>query len=304
MERLGYMLATATGMIWGLIGISALELTRLGLTSYEISFLRTVFAFVFGIIILQIRDIRTKKKGKQKIKYDREKICYTLLLVIISGLICQASLNIFFTKSISKVGTITAIVLMATGPIFTIILSKLILKEELGFQKIVALIIASIGTFSLVTGGDIKTLNLNFIGVLLGLASGFCYGFFPIINKKIMSYMNPIDAMVYSFGIAAIFLLFLLDSSSFIKFLQVKVLLIGAFYALVPTLLAYFLYVQSMLYISASTASLITLLEVPTTTLIGVFILDEKLGIIKILGIIAVAFGVILTKVKLKKTKK
>ncbi|MGL6154320.1 MAG: EamA family transporter, partial [Cetobacterium sp.] len=57
-------------------------------------------------------------------------------------------------------------------------------------------------------------------------------------------------------------------------------------------------YSRSMIFISPSTASIISLLEVPATTIVGIFLLHEPVGIFKILGMIIVLSGMLLSKVK------
>lgn len=302
MNNLGYILAISAGLVWGTIGISALGLNDLGLNSYEISFVRTAFAFIFGKIFLIVRSKYLKKDNKSSIKKLSSKDRFNVIgLIIISGICCQGMLNIFYSKSVAQVGTITGIMLMATGPIFTIIFSKIFFKEKLGLYKIISLIITIFGSFLLITEGDIKSLNFNYMGMVFGLLSGVCYGFFPIFNKTLIKYFDPMEATIYSFGVASLFLLFFLPMSFYTKLLNIDILSVGIFYALVPTLLAYMLYSQSMVYISASSASIISLLEVPSTTFIGVLFLNEHVGLFKGIGIIIVFVGILFSKIEGKK---
>lgn len=298
MNNIGYLLATGAGLIWGTIGISALKLNNLGLNSYEISFIRTSFAFILGYIFLMIRDCFKEKNEIKKIESNLKDKIYLIVFIIISGVCCQGMLNIFYSKSVAEVGTITGIMLMATGPIFTIIFSKIFFKEHLGIYKTLSLIVTSLGAFLLITDGNIFALHFNYTGIILGLGAGLCYGLFPIFNKVIIKYFDPIKATIYSFGIASLFLIGFLKLDFFEKLFTSKILLVGLFYALVPTLLAYILYSQSMLYINSSSASIISLLEVPSTTVIGILFLSEHIGIYKGLGMIIVFTGILLSKLK------
>lgn len=301
--NIGYILSISAGLIWGTIGISALKLDKLGLNSYEISFIRTTFAFILGICFLRIRSIYITNNNSKKLINLNKKDKYILIgLIILSGICSQGMLNIFYSKAVSQVGTITGIMLMATGPIFTIIFSKLFFKEHLGFYKILSLIITCLGAFLLITEGDINSLNFNYMGMVFGICSGICYGLFPIFNKTIIRYFDPIEATIYSFGIASLFLLLFLKVDFIHKVGNLQIISIGVFYALVPTLLAYILYSQSMVYISASSASIISLLEVPSTTFIGVLFLNEHVGLFKGLGIIIVFLGIFLSKMKKKQS--
>ncbi|MCQ9627913.1 EamA family transporter [Cetobacterium somerae] len=297
MHNLGYFLSISAGLIWGTIGLSAMKLNELGLNPYEISFVRTLFAFVLGLIFIRIKNkvlIKNEKKIKNKKIY---------LFIIVSGILCQGLLNIFYSKSVIHVGTITGIMLLATGPIFTIIFSKIFFKESLGFFKILALTITFVGAFLLITEGNIQQLNFNFQGVIYGVLSGVCYGMFPIINKKIIDQFNPVEATIYSFGVASFFLLAFIDQGSIIKILNSEVFKAGLFYGLFPTLIAYILYSKSMVYIPATSASIISLLEVPATALIGVLFLNESLGKIKILGMLIILTGIVCTKITKREKK-
>lgn len=299
--NIGYILAISAGLIWGTIGISALKLDELGLNSYEISFVRTTFAFILGIIFLIIKNIYIPNKNKKKLETLSVKDKSTLfILIILSGICSQGMLNIFYSKAVAQVGTITGIMLMATGPIFTIIFSKIFFKETLGIYKILSLLVTCLGSFLLITEGNIYSLNFNYIGMIFGVCSGVCYGIFPIFNKTIIKYFDPIEATIYSFGVASLFLISFLNMDFLNKLQNKEIISTGVFYALVPTLLAYILYSQSMVYISASSASIISLLEVPATTFIGVLFLNEHVSFFKALGIAIVFLGIFLSKMKKK----
>lgn len=300
MYNLGYFLSISAGLIWGTIGLSAMKLNELGLNPYEISFVRTLFAFILGLIFIRMKN-KVSIKNEKNIKKTKSKKIY--LFIIVSGILCQGLLNIFYSKSVIHVGTITGIMLLATGPIFTIIFSKIFFKENLGFFKVLALVITFVGAFLLITEGNIQQLNFNFQGVVYGILSGICYGMFPIINKKIIDQFNPVEATIYSFGVASIFLLVFIDREIIIKILNSEVFKAGLFYGLFPTLIAYILYSKSMIYIPATSASIISLLEVPATALMGILFLNESLGKIKILGMLIILTGILCTKITRREKK-
>lgn len=291
----GYYLSIGAGLIWGTIGLCAMKLNQLGLNPYEISFVRTLFAFVLGFTFIKVKNRGLTKDNKKVI--ENKKVYF---FIIISGVLCQGFLNIFYSKAVIHVGTITGIMLLATGPIFTILFSKIFFKENLGFFKILALSITVTGAFLLITEGNIQQLNFNFQGVIYGLLSGVCYGLFPIINKKIIGHFDPIEATIYSFGVASIFLLIFIDKESIIKIFSGEIFKVGLFYGLFPTLIAYMLYSKSMVYIPVTSASIISLLEVPATAIIGVLFLNETLGKIKIFAMLIILIGILCTKLTRK----
>lgn len=287
----GYFLAVMAGVVWGFIGISTLNLSSLGMNTYEISFLRVLYAFILGMIYLYIKD---RKKDKN-IKYPPKK---TWKYIIATGVVCQGLLNIFFSVAVIKTGTVTGIMLMDIGPLFTIIMCRIFFKEHITFIKMISLTMAFLGAVILITNGDFKNLNFNLTGVAFGLLGGACYGFYPIINKKVSDNFDPVRVTIYSFGVATIFLAFFLNKESLEIMFSQRAITGGIFYGLVPTLISYILYSKSMTYISPSTASIISLLEVPATTVVGIWLLHEPVGIFKVIGMMIVLSGMLLSKVK------
>ncbi|MGL6115066.1 MAG: DMT family transporter [Cetobacterium sp.] len=289
--RNGYFCAVMAGLIWGLIGISTLNLSDLGMNTYEISFLRVLYAFILGMIYLHFSD----KEKRTTFKAVPKNIWK---YIILTGIVCQGLLNIFFSIAVIKTGTITGIMLMDVGPLFTMIMCRIFFKEHISFIKMLSLMMAFLGAVLLITNGELSQLNFNYTGVAFGLLGGACYGFYPIINKKASDSFDPVRLTIYSFGIATIFLMFFLNKNSWEIMFTSKAIIGGIFYGLVPTLIAYIFYSRSMIFISPSTASIISLLEVPATTIVGIFLLHEPVGIFKILGMIIVLSGMLLSKVK------
>lgn len=122
MNNKGYLLAITAGIIWGTLGLGTLILSNFKLNSSEIAFIRMSFAFVLGIIYIFFT-----KKDKLKPKYFNKGV---ILEIILSGVMSQGLLNILYANSVIRVGTITGIMLLATGPLFTILLSKIFLKKN------------------------------------------------------------------------------------------------------------------------------------------------------------------------------
>ncbi|MGL6169426.1 MAG: DMT family transporter, partial [Fusobacteriaceae bacterium] len=148
----GYLFAVFAGISWGFLGLYGIKLNDLGFNSNEIAFSRMLFGFLVGFIYL------LSDKDKRK-KLQIKKMSLKYILVI--GVITQGLLNVLFYASVLKVGTVTATMLLCSGPIFTVILSVIFLKEEFSNEKKIALLIAIFGALLLITEGKISNLNLN-----------------------------------------------------------------------------------------------------------------------------------------------
>ncbi len=294
----GYFNAIMAGAIWGLIGIGSHNLSSLGLNSYEISFLRVFYAFLFGLIYLKIGKIKNERtSNKIHRKFYKKHIPWDVWkYLIVIGSLSQGALNIFFSKAVTELGTITAVLLLATGPLFTVIMCRVFFNEKLSFYKGIAIIAICFGATLLLTEGNFYSLKFGYYGIFLGLMSGVCYGFYPIGIKKIGLDYDPVKLTIYTFGIASLFLM-LFIKPDFIKIaVMPKVILGGLFYGIIPTLIAYILFARAVRTIPVSTVSILSLIEIPSATLFGVFFLSETIGFYKGLGILIMAVGMVALK--------
>lgn len=292
MEFKGYLFALLAGLIWGSIGIFGTKLNQVGFNGNEIAFLRLLFAGIFGLLYIGF----TQKKLSTFI--IPQKLIKDVFLI---GIVTQGFMNIFLFISIIRVGTITATMLLCSGPIFTVFLSAFILKEKMTLEKYVALSFAILGAILVITEGHISNIKFDFIGVLCGAIAGFLYGFYPVLGKRVEKSKNPLLITIYSFLVASIFLIPFLNTSAIItKVFSPRAFLLAAGFGLFPTFIAYLLFVKALSYTSASKASIISMIEVPTTAVIGIFLLNENFNVYKFLGIAMVLIGIYITKLDIK----
>ncbi len=291
---MGYIYALSAGITWALLGIYGTTLSRYGLTGNDVGFIRMFFGFIAGMVYIWKDKTIKKTIAVESIRH-----------MVIIGVVTQGIMNIMLYKSIIIVGTVTATMLLCTGPIFTVLLSAFILKEKITLQKKIALSIASIGAVALVTEGDFRNVNFDIIGISLGSLAGLCYGLFPILSRQIKKGDSPVVITVYSFLIGSIVISPTVNLGKVFELaMHVKPLLIMATFGLIPTFISYLLFLKSMEYIDTSKASIIAMIEIPISALIGVFILKESFNTAKLIGIILIVSGITITKLDLSRKKK
>ncbi|MGL4252692.1 MAG: DMT family transporter [Fusobacteriaceae bacterium] len=287
----GYLLAVCSGVFWGFLGFYGSKLNSYGFTGNEVAFLRMFFGFLCGMIYLF-----SSKENRKNLKISRSSIKYIMLI----GVVTQGLLNLFFYSAILELGTVTATMLLCTGPIFTVILSSIFLKENFTLEKQVSLAITILGSVLLISEGNFSGMNFSIMGILLGAASGLCYGIYPIIGKQSKG-SNPVFITVLGFLVAALFLIPFISMGDMVrKIANIEIFLTIISFGIIPTLLAYLIFLKAMEYIPASVASILTLIEVPTTALIGVLVLNEHFNSYKFVGLLIVLIGISITKINLK----
>ena len=109
------------------------------------------------------------------------------LLQIIRGLFLVFSTYLFF-YSISVISLPKALTLAFVAPLFVTALSPLFLKEKVGIRRWTAVFIGFIGTLIVIRPGFLEY-NL---ATFAALGTGFCYGFYLIITRKLSTSDNPL----------------------------------------------------------------------------------------------------------------
>lgn len=120
--------------------------------------------------------------------------------------------NIFQNYGMRMTSAHLSSIIQSSGPIFTIILAVLLLKEPLGINKILGSAIAIMGTILLVTGGGLDLTDSTLIGNFLVLMSAISYSISSIMSKRILERYEPLKVATLSMFlgtlILALFLVF------------------------------------------------------------------------------------------------
>jgi drug/metabolite transporter (DMT)-like permease len=97
-------------------------------------------------------------------------------------------------------------IIQSSGPIFTILMAVLLLKEPLGRNKVLGSALALTGTLLLVTEGGVILTGSKFIGNFLVLMSAFSYSVSSVMSKKILEKYEPLTVAVLSMVMGTIIL--------------------------------------------------------------------------------------------------
>ncbi|UCF07607.1 MAG: DMT family transporter [Thermoplasmata archaeon] len=89
-------------------------------------------------------------------------------------------------------------VIQASGPIFTIMLAVVLLREPLGLNKMAGAGLAILGTLLLITEGGVTLTGATFLGNMLVLLSAVSYAFSSILSKKSLEKYEPLTVAILS----------------------------------------------------------------------------------------------------------
>ncbi|PLR77278.1 EamA family transporter [Bacillus sp. V3-13] len=273
-KLLPFMMIAAGASLWGLIAFFVKGLTSLGFSAMEIVTLRVVFAS-FILVIIAIFASRPQMKISLR----------DIHLFAGTGILSIVFFNWSYFTAINQLNISIAVILLYTSPAFVALLSFFFLKEKIDSRKKAAIIGTIIGSALIagMSGQDAGSLSL--IGTMIGLGAGLGYALYSIFGKFALRKYSPFTVTLYTFLVAALFLLpvtRLWERGE--ALLNAEVVLFSAGLGLIPTVLAYYLYTWGLERTESSTAAVIATIEPVVAVLLGLFLYGERLGTYQILG--------------------
>ena len=219
--------------------------------------------------------------------------------------------NSFWTLSVSLNGAAVSTVLAYSSAAFTALLGKWLLKERLGWAKVVT-IVGCMGGCVLVSGAlDPGAWQGNLTGIVTGTLSGLWYAGYSLMGRSASQRgLDPWTTLLYTFAFAACFLLllnlFLGRSLPGAAVRPMDLLWLGRaawgwfvlfLLAAGPTVAGFGLYNVSLGYLPSSVANLILTLEPAFTAAIAYVVLGERMNGIQIAGSLLILGSVLFLRV-------
>ena len=284
MKKMASMLIILAGVIWGTMGIFVTEMEKMGFGSLQISSVRVTVAALIFIITVLLTD---KSRFKVKIK--------DLWIFFVMGCGCVLGMSMLYFYTIVNTSLSTAAILLYTSPIWVILISAIVFKEKITWQKFIALICAFIGCVLVsYTGGESGSIGIWFF--ITGLGSGLAYGLYSIFGTVALKKYHPYTVTMYSFIFAAISSWFIVKPWHTLEvihaypnkiYIVVWMVLVG----LVTAYTTFMLYTLGLKYTAPGKAAIMACTEPLTATLIGVFMYGQGASV---WGIGLILFAILL----------
>lgn len=293
----GYITALASAAVLSTTAILMRYLTETyQLPELVLAFWRDFFVVLTLFVILAIFR-------PQLLHVDRKWLPYLVGYGFILSLF-----NALWTVSVSSNGAAVATVLVYSSAAFTAVLGHFLLKESLGWGKVLAVAL-SLGGCLLVSGAlDPAVWNTNVLGILTGILSGLGYAAYTLLGRSAARRgLNTWTTILYTFGFAALFLLGynliwggVIPASAAhpqdMFWLGNHLLGWGVLFLLAagPSLLGFGLYNISLVHLPSGVVNLIASTEPVFTAVIAYFLLGETMSGIQILGSLIILLSVII----------
>ena len=276
-HRRAFVCLIGTGIIWGTIGTAAKFLFReTDLDAVTISWLRALIACPIYLALAW------RALGSHLFRASRRDLATMVGLGVI--LIVYQWL---YLLAVDRLGVSSAtLISLCVPPVLVAVVSVLLLGERLNERTVAALIGALLGTALLVGfqtgGGDHEGSTATGVLFALGCAVGIaCH---VLGSRSITGRHHTLRPLAIGFPSGVIAFAPLLASQD----LTLHLPAVGWFWLLylgiVPSVAGYWLYQRGLQDLSATTASIITLLEPLVAAILAWAIFDERLGVLGWIG--------------------
>lgn len=216
-----------------------------------------------------------------------------LPLLLVAG-VGVAIYQLSFFAAVDRTGvTVGTVVAIGFGPVAAGLLERLVEGTEPTRRWVVAttLAVAGVAALTVAAGTDAA---VSPVGIGLALLAGGGYAAYTVIAKRLLRLgHDPVGVMAGSFGLGAILLLPLLVLGDHDWLSSPSGVGLALYLGLLPTAVAYLLFVHGLRRVSAAEATTLVLAEPVTAAVLGALVLHEHLGGAAALGAALVLGGLL-----------
>ena len=193
-SNLGYVLVLIAALMWGSIGIFVKGISALGVSSQSMAAFRllsgaVLMAPVLAFMGCQGGDREGKASGPLALfKASPKELVPCALL----GIIGLATANTLYYECMGEVGMSTASVLLYTSPVFGVMLGRVLYREDVTPNKLVAIAFNIGGCVLAVTNGDLSGFHFSVWGVTSGVIAGFCGASLAVFSRIATKTVHPL----------------------------------------------------------------------------------------------------------------
>lgn len=278
-ERLkGYIYLGITIFIFSTLEVVSSSLKGL-IHPFQLIFIRFLLG---GLVLLPFVIVKKEKISKKD-------WLFFAALGILNTVISMGSLQL----SIYMGKASTAAILISSNPIFVVMFSHIILKENISKNNIICMILGFIGIIMIIYKPD--STGDNPLSLLLGVIASMTFALYTVLGKNKAENISSITMISLSAIIGSIFTIpillymeltiFYIPKEGFFRIMYLGLILSG---------FAYITFIEALKILSASKGSMVFFLKPAVATILAVIFLGESISLRIIFGMVLVAVGILI----------
>jgi drug/metabolite transporter (DMT)-like permease len=271
-----------------------------------------LYRFIIASLAFIIIDIYLKLfRKKNQIKKNSDKRSYSKNDWIILILASFTGVSFFFFVQYSAIEIIgpslPALFVCLLAPVVITFLALIFFNEKVNLRKVIGFLIASIGGFLLITGGNLNRLTSkdpNFLGYLFALATPFLWALYSTLTKKLAKKGSNFLMLKYIayLGTIELFVFVLLNNELLIflsNIFNIILILCAIYIGILCYILGYYIWQNSQLNLSSSKVASFLYVEPFITLLFSILLQRSETFVIwNLIGGIIVLIAVLFINYK------
>lgn len=280
----GLLFIITAAFLWAIAAPLAKYLFNFGIKPTDLVQARITYSFLLLVLIFLLFQ-------RSAFKIDLKDLPYLIVL----GIVGLALVQFTYFYTISKIDVGVAIALQYTAPSMIVVYSGLFLRKPISANTLLAIFLALIGCYFVVGAYEISFEQLNWEGILGGLASAVTFAFYTLFSKKGLDKYNSWTVFLYA----------LLFATLFWNIIHPPLVLVGKGYdwsiwgliftvAFVGTLLPFALFFMALKKLDAVRVTVTSTLEPIFATILAFLMIGEQLTVAQASGGLFIIISVVL----------
>jgi len=290
-KTLGIIYTSLCIFLWSLLGIFV-KFAQFHLDHYQYMFYSSIVSFLSLLIVSFFN-----KKIKEILSYSKKVFIFLFFLGFL-----DFSFYLLLYFGYHNTNSLEVLVIQYTWPIFIVILSIIILKEEFTKRKLFSVILGFIGIFLVITKGDISSFSFKSIDILLiVMLSAFCFALFSVLSKKVK--INSVNAVMIYFLAATIYSFITMQTFSSFIVPTIKDWISILVNGVLINGLSYIFWIKALQIFDASKVAPFTFIIPILSAFFLILVFDEPVLIVYFIGLAFVVIAGLINSIRIKKNK-
>lgn len=283
----GIMLVITGAMLWGVSGTVAQYLFQK--KGFSPEWLVDIRLLAAGLILL----LYALMKGKQDIwMIWRSK--HSIVSLILFSIIGMVGSQYTYFAAIKYGNAATATILQYLSPVIITFYLAIRTKKIPNIKETIAVTLAMIGTFFIITRGNIHSISISKLALFWGVSSAFAAAFYTLQPRQLIAKWESTAVVAWGMLIGGIAFSFIHQPWNFTGQWSIGSIFAVIFVVLFGTLAAYSCYLESLKYIQPTEASILSSVEPLSAAFLSVIWLRTPLSMAQWVGTVCIILTVVI----------
>ena len=288
----GILMVLSGAVLWGLSGTAAQVLFQYD--GFSPAWLVTIRMIASGLLLLLL--VISRSSFTHIIAVWRN--WRDAVRVVLFGVFGLLGVQYTYFASIADGNAATATLLQYLGPVLITVYLAMKRRRMPNVWEFAAVFLALLGTFLLVTDGQWRGFSVPAVSVAWGLLSALALAFYTLYPNGLLQRHGPATIVGWSMLVGGFAMACKSQPWHFVGHGSSDAWWLVGFVVVFGTLLAFYLYISSLKYISPSETSLLACAEPLSSAVVAMVFLNVRLGMPALFGGLCILVTVALLALK------